>query len=94
MRPRMAPTQAARRVGGVTRVPVHLVRTYPVRWTEFAVLRDFLQNFYDAATPTRFHGAVAIDHERDGVRVHMGGPGFALDAASSTSPLTGFLDPE
>ncbi len=75
----MARAATTQRVSKATRVPVHLVRTYPVRWTEFAVLRDFLQNFYDAATPQRFHDGVSISREGDGVRVHMDGRGFALD---------------
>lgn len=30
-------------------VSVNIVMTYPVHWTKYQVLRDFVQNFYDAA---------------------------------------------
>ena len=33
---------------GVTEIPLNLVFTYPVRWSRFKVLRDLVQNFYDA----------------------------------------------
>ena len=29
-------------------VSVNIVMTYPVHWTKYQVLRDFVQNFYDA----------------------------------------------
>ena len=29
-------------------LPLNIVMTYPVRWTKYQVLRDFVQNFYDA----------------------------------------------
>ena len=29
-------------------VSVNVVMTYPVHWTKYQVLRDFVQNFYDA----------------------------------------------
>ncbi len=33
---------------------LNLVMTYPVHWGKFKVLRDFIQNFYDAVGPERF----------------------------------------
>ena len=29
-------------------IPLNIVMTYPVRWTKYKVLRDFVQNFYDS----------------------------------------------
>lgn len=29
-------------------IPLNIVMTYPVRWSKYKVIRDFLQNFYDA----------------------------------------------
>src|SRR5512133_2115699 len=61
------------------RVSVHLVATYPVYWSVFATLRDFLQNFFDAAGPDAFATNVAISREANTTLVEMDGPGFALD---------------
>lgn len=61
------------------RISVHLVSTYPVRWSVFAVLLDFLQNFFDAAGPQRFASSVVISRSRGESLIEMGGPGFALD---------------
>lgn len=61
------------------RVSVHLVATYPVRWNEFATLRDFLQNFFDAAGAQEFDRAVSISRENDSTLIEMTGNGFALD---------------
>ena len=60
-------------------VSVHLVATYPVHWTVFATLRDFLQNFFDAAGPDDFAAKVAISREVKSTLIEMDGPGFALD---------------
>ncbi len=61
------------------RVSVHLVATYPVRWTAFATLRDFLQNFFDAAGPEAFASKVVISREANATLIEMDGAGFALD---------------
>ena len=39
---------AGRATDGVEIIPLNLVVDYPVQWSRFKVLRDFLQNFYDA----------------------------------------------
>lgn len=33
---------------------LNLVMSYPVKWTIFAVMRDYVQNFYDAVGADRF----------------------------------------
>ncbi len=30
-------------------IPLNIVMTYPVRWNKYKIIRDFQQNFYDAA---------------------------------------------
>lgn len=61
------------------RVSVHLVSTYPVRWSAFAVLRDFVQNFFDASGPAHFERQVSISRCREGTLIEMAGRGFALE---------------
>jgi hypothetical protein len=34
--------------GEIQRIPLNLVYDYPVRWSKYKVLRDFVQNFYDS----------------------------------------------
>ena len=36
-------------------VSVNIVMTYPVRWNKYQVLRDFVQNFYDAVGFNDWH---------------------------------------
>jgi hypothetical protein len=61
------------------RLSGHLVSTYPVYWSVFAVLRDFLQNFFDAAGPRHFASSVEISRSSGESLIEMAGPGFALD---------------
>ena len=35
-------------MNGMKSVSVNIVMTYPVHWTKYQVLRDFVQNFYDS----------------------------------------------
>ena len=39
-------------------VPLNLALSYPVRWSRFHVLRDFVQNFFDAVGPSDFQRRV------------------------------------
>lgn len=43
------------RAGAPALVPLNLIFDYPVRWSRFKVLRDLLQNFYDAVGHSRWH---------------------------------------
>ena len=61
------------------RVSVQLVSTYPVYWTVYAVLRDFLQNFFDAAGPEKFASSVSIERSDGHSLIDMEGPGFAME---------------
>jgi hypothetical protein len=35
-------------ISGKRTIPLNLVYDYPVRWSKYKVLRDFVQNFYDS----------------------------------------------
>lgn len=59
-------------------VSLQLVATYPVFWTRFAVLRDFVQNFYDAAGRLAFAEAVRIQGVSGDLTIEMEGEGFEL----------------
>lgn len=82
------------RSDGVVR-SAHIVSTYPVRWSAFAVLRDFIQNFFDETGPLRFASAVAMDIGRSGVLISMPSRGFELDwlthigASTKTQAMAG-----
>ena len=41
-------------------VPLNLVTTYPVQWTQFQVLRDFVQNFFDSVPNESFAKRVSL----------------------------------
>ena len=41
--------------GRVTEVNLNLVWDYPVYWSKYKVLRDLVQNFYDAVGPAEWH---------------------------------------
>jgi len=36
-------------------IPLNLILDYPVRWSKYKVLRDFIQNFYDSIGYLRWH---------------------------------------
>lgn len=59
-------------------VSLQLVATYPVFWTRFAVLRDFLQNFYDAAGREGFADRVRVEGKDGQLTIEMEGEGFEL----------------
>ncbi|MDX9722744.1 MAG: hypothetical protein RBU37_18495 [Myxococcota bacterium] len=56
----------------------HIVSTYPVRWSAFAVLRDFIQNFFDETGPAGFASGVSMDTKQDRVLIRMPSRGFDL----------------
>lgn len=41
---------------------VNIVMTYPVHWTKFQVLRDFVQNFYDAVDPKDWRSSFCYEY--------------------------------
>ncbi len=50
-------------------IPLNLATTYPVRWSVFKVLRDFVQNFFDAVGPAQFARRVAVTTDLHGVEI-------------------------
>ncbi len=43
-----------------TRIPLNLIFDYPVEWSKYKVLRDYIQNFYDAVSCKDFHDKVTF----------------------------------
>ncbi|MGF7184626.1 hypothetical protein GGQ84_000710 [Desulfitispora alkaliphila] len=41
-----------------TIIPLNLIFDYPVRWSKYQVLRDFIQNFYDSVSFEYFHDKI------------------------------------
>lgn len=41
---------------GKQKIPLNLVYDYPVRWSKYKVLRDFVQNFYDSIGYSKWNG--------------------------------------
>lgn len=62
-----------------TLISVHLVATYPVYWSKFAVLRDFVQNFFDSAGPAKFGTRVRMEGTDDVLMIATRDTGFELD---------------
>jgi hypothetical protein len=79
----------------LTEIPLNLVFTYPVRWSRFKVLRDLVQNFYDAigrrAWSRRFNWA----RDGDALVLEARGVGFSYEwllhigASTKTSAARG-----
>ena len=36
------------------KVKLNIAMTYPIKWGKYAIMRDYIQNFFDAVGPTRF----------------------------------------
>lgn len=52
-------------------VPLNIVMTYPVKWKAYNILRDFVQNFYDAVQPEEWKKAFHYEYDRDESRLIM-----------------------
>lgn len=48
-------------------IPLELVADYPIKWDFQKVLRDFIQNFYDALGPDKFGSEFYYDYDTDGL---------------------------
>lgn len=46
-------------------IPLELVADYPIKWDFKKVLRDFIQNFYDALGPDKFGTEFGYNYDRD-----------------------------
>ena len=52
-------------------IPVNIVMTYPVRWSKYKVLRDFVQNFYDSVPRERWKDAFAYMYTPNVLRMSV-----------------------
>ena len=50
---------------------LNLVMSYPVNWSVFMVMRDYIQNFYDAVGWERFGTSFAYDYNRETKKLEM-----------------------
>ena len=42
---------------------LNIAITYPVKWTHYAVMRDYIQNFFDATGHSEFQNAFKYQYE-------------------------------
>ena len=55
---------------------VNIVMTYPVHWTKYQVLRDFIQNFYDAVGYDDWHQSFCYDYKKQELSMWIKGETF------------------
>ena len=53
------------------KLSVNIVMTYPVFWSKYQVLRDFIQNFYDAIGYEKWRQSFCYDY-KDKKNVYVG----------------------
>ncbi|HET6382093.1 MAG TPA: hypothetical protein VFJ58_01775 [Armatimonadota bacterium] len=72
-------TSVLRRSGESQPIPLNLILDYPVFWSKYKVLRDFVQNFYDAVGhqtwASQFHWEIC----GDALRLFAADVGFSYD---------------
>ena len=47
------------------RVKLNIAMSYPVKWTVYGVMRDYIQNFYDAVGPELFGEKFVYNYENE-----------------------------
>lgn len=60
-------------------VPLNLVFEYPVRWSRYKVLRDLIQNFYDAVGHNRWHSAFSYHCADRTLKLQTVDTGFSFE---------------
>jgi len=60
-------------------IPLNLIFTYPVNWSRYKVLRDFIQNFFDAVGPDEWKKRFAYRFEEDSLIMEATGVSFSYD---------------
>ncbi len=60
-------------------IPVNIVMTYPVRWDQYKVFRDFLQNFYDAAGFQHWKDSFQYKYENKTLSMWIDGIDFSYE---------------
>lgn len=61
------------------RIPLNLMLSYPVRWNEYQVLRDFVQNFYDASGKKEWNDSFSYSYSDECLTMNMPGEGFSYE---------------
>ena len=46
-------------------IPLNIMFSYPIKWTKQQVLRDFVQNFYDALGAKLFFNLFKTNYDPD-----------------------------
>ena len=54
---------------------LNILMRYPIKWTSYTVMNNFVQNFYDAVGPKNFATGFKMDYSDDTL---------TLEAASAT----------
>jgi hypothetical protein len=62
-----------------TEVNLNLVWDYPVFWSKYKVLRDFIQNFYDAVGPAEWHRRFRFRVDGDALHLRADETGFSYE---------------
>ena len=62
-----------------TEVNLNLVWDYPVFWSKYKVLRDLIQNFYDAVGPAEWHRRFRVHVEGDALHLRADATGFSYE---------------
>lgn len=62
-----------------TEVNLNLVWDYPVRWSKYKVLRDLVQNFYDAVGPAEWHRRFRLRVEGNTLHLRADATGFSYE---------------
>lgn len=60
-------------------IPLNLIFDYPVYWSEFKVLRDLLQNFYDAVGHGEWTRRFSRQWVDERLLLNADGVGFSYD---------------
>ena len=60
-------------------VPLNLIFDYPVRWSRFKVLRDLIQNCYDAVGYRRWHSHFSHEWTQGQLQLRTAQTGFSYD---------------
>jgi len=74
-----AAAAAARTAAESTLIPLNLVYTYPVRWSRYQILRDLIQNFYDAVGAGDWSRCFSWSRAGDDLTLEVQDTGFSYE---------------
>lgn len=52
-------------------IPLNIILSYPVHWGKYQIIRDFVQNFYDATTPEQWKELFQYNYDKKSSRLFM-----------------------